>query len=149
MSVIKIVNLREKNLKHTYVKTKPLSKKTKNIVKILKRSDFLDVSSKYRVRAKGLYLQGQRRSEEDSHTLSNVIRVGFTCSKKIGNAVRRNFAKRRLRHVARDCLPKVGKIGWDYILIGHYNQTEEMDFNDLKNSFTRAVNQIKKFEKIK
>ena len=79
-------------------------------------------------------------------SIRNLIRVGFTCSKKVGNAVRRNAAKRRLRHLARDCLPNMGKNGWDYILIGHEKYTEEMNFNELKNSFIKALNQIHQFE---
>ena len=34
------------------------------------------------------------------------------------------------------------KIGWDYVVIGRYKETEEMDFNDLKRSFKTAINQI-------
>ena len=39
------------------------------------------------------------------------MRVGFTCSKKVGNAVARNRAKRRLRAVAREVLPDRGRAG--------------------------------------
>ena len=130
-------------------KTKLLNKNNNKIIKILKRKEFLAISTKFRVRAKGLNLQARKRSNDEISSAPDLIRVGFTCSKKVGNAIRRNNAKRRLRHLARNCLPDVGKSGWDYNLIGHAKYTEEMNFNDLKNSFIKAINQIHKFEKCK
>ena len=45
------------------------------------------------------------------------FRVGFTATKKIGNAVVRNRAKRRLRDAARQLLPELGVVGFDYVFI--------------------------------
>ncbi len=45
-------------------------------------------------------------------------RLGLTASKKVGNAVARNRAKRRLRALANEVLPDHGKPGMDYVLIG-------------------------------
>jgi ribonuclease P protein component len=45
-------------------------------------------------------------------------RIGFTCTKKLGNAVTRNLIKRRLREAARLSLPNVVKPGFDYVVIG-------------------------------
>ncbi len=45
------------------------------------------------------------------------IRVGFTATRKIGGAVTRNRAKRRLREAARLTLPLLGKAGFDYVFI--------------------------------
>jgi ribonuclease P protein component len=47
-----------------------------------------------------------------------ALRVGFTCSKKVGNSVARNRAKRRLRAAAAEVLPILAKSGFDYVLIG-------------------------------
>ena len=44
-------------------------------------------------------------------------RAGFTATKKIGNAVQRNRAKRRLREAARVLLPLHGQPGTDYVFI--------------------------------
>ncbi len=49
---------------------------------------------------------------------SGSLRVGFTCSKKVGNAVARNRAKRRLRAAAAAVLPLHATPGYDYVLIG-------------------------------
>ena len=50
-----------------------------------------------------MMVQGRDRRDDDP-----AIRVGFTCSKKVGNAVARNRAKRRLRAVAREVLHAMG-----------------------------------------
>ena len=136
---------REAKLDEPSEKAKRLSKKSKIIVRILNRSDFITVSSKFKSRSKGLNLQARRRSCKDHPSISHLMRVGITCSKKVGNAVRRNRAKRKLRHIARDCLPEIGRTGWDYVLIGHYRDTEEMNFNDLKKSFIKVIHQVHKY----
>jgi ribonuclease P protein component len=45
------------------------------------------------------------------------MRVGFTATRKIGGAVVRNRAKRRLREAARLLLPQLGRPGFDYVFI--------------------------------
>ena len=68
-----------------------------------------------------------------------TIRVGFTCSRKIGNAVVRNRAKRRLRAIAREVLPNLGRVGFDYVLIGRHSSTVSSEFKTLKNDFILAL----------
>jgi ribonuclease P protein component len=48
---------------------------------------------------------------------SEAIRAGFTATRKIGGAVVRNRAKRRLREAARLLLPQLGRPGFDYVFI--------------------------------
>ena len=52
-----------------------------------------------------------------AETAAGVLRLGFTASKKIGNAVTRNRAKRRLRAAASQLLPLLGRAGHDYVLV--------------------------------
>jgi len=46
-----------------------------------------------------------------------ATRLGFTCSRKVGGAVARNRARRRLRAAA-DAVLRPGPAGWDLVLVG-------------------------------
>lgn len=52
------------------------------------------------------------------------LRVGYTASKKVGNAVARNRAKRRLREVVRSVMPASGVVGQDYVIIARAAATD-------------------------
>ncbi len=67
----------------------------------------------------GVVIQMRETSQYDKATM----RVGFTATKKIGNAVTRNRAKRRLREVARKVLPELGQTGMDYVFIARDSTT--------------------------
>jgi ribonuclease P protein component len=47
-----------------------------------------------------------------------AVRVGFTTSKKVGNAVARNRARRRLRAAVDEVFPALARPGLDYVVIG-------------------------------
>jgi ribonuclease P protein component len=70
------------------------------------------------------------------------VRVGFTCSKKVGNAVARNRAKRRLREIARLVLPEVGLEGWDYVLIGRATLTAVHPFDRMQDDLRHALARV-------
>ncbi len=72
---------------------------------------------------------------------ANAIRVGFTVTKKVGDAVRRNRAKRRLREVARAVLPLYGVGGTDYVLIGR-DGTLTRSFADLIADLRTALRKV-------
>ena len=80
--------------------------------RLRKRADFL-AAAKGHACAKGAVLV-QARDRDDG---TEVIRVGFTATRRIGGAVVRNRAKRRLREAARQIIPTLGKTGCDYVLI--------------------------------
>ena len=62
-------------------------------------------------------LQVWRRDDRDRMPLPSTIRIGFTASRKVGNSVARNRARRRLREAARLLLPETAAGGRDYVLI--------------------------------
>ena len=101
---------------------------------ITRRADFLRAARAAKSSHPGLILQARDRGEP-----SGPVRVGFTCSKKVGNAVARNRAKRRLREAARLILPTNGRPGWDYVLIGLRDRTTLRPFADLTADLTAAL----------
>lgn len=72
---------------------------------------------------------------------SSDMRVGFTVTKKIGNAVVRNRMKRRLRALARDVLPDSGVRGADHVLIGR-NGGIERDYAVLRAELVKALAKV-------
>ncbi len=105
-----------------------------------KRGDFVRASHARRQSAQGLLLQARRR--DTAEAAPTLIRVGYTCSKKVGNAVARNRAKRRLREVARRVLPMQGQAGWDYVIIGRHLETAKRPFHLLVTDFEAALKRI-------
>jgi ribonuclease P protein component len=100
------------------------------------RADFLRAAKAKRAPCPAFLLQARPRDS------SALIRVGYTCSKKIGNAVTRNRAKRRLRAVAREVMVRHGKPGWDYVLVGRPGATVSHDFAEMVVDLTRALGKL-------
>ncbi len=99
------------------------------------RRDFLRAARAKRRAMPSMVVQARKRAEGEAEG----VRVGFTCSKKVGNAVARNRAKRRLRAAARDVLPTMGRDGWDYVLIGREDATAERAWPDLLDDLRQAL----------
>ncbi|WP_170429365.1 ribonuclease P protein component [Ruegeria arenilitoris] len=103
-----------------------------------KRSDFLKAARARRQGTSSMMVQGRKRAEGEAEG----IRVGFTCSKKVGNAVARNRAKRRLREAARAILSAHGRTGWDYVLIGRADTTANRPYAALLDDLRYALRKI-------
>ncbi len=81
------------------------------VVRLKTRPQFLFVRRGPSERRKSVVVQARRRKGSD------LIGAGFTATKKIGNSVTRNRAKRRLREAAGQLLPLHGQVGADYVFI--------------------------------
>ena len=84
----------------------------------------------------GFVLLVRPRGDDDM-----AMRVGFTVTKKIGNAVVRNRMKRRFRALAREMLPEHGIAGADHVLIGRAGGIER-DYAILAAELKRALKKL-------
>jgi ribonuclease P protein component len=100
-----------------------------------RRQDFVAAARAPSAAMPGLVLQALNRQDKA------LPRLGFTCSKKIGNAVTRNRAKRRLREAARLVLCETAQNGFDYVLIGRM-ATARRDFADLQKDLASALKRL-------
>ena len=80
--------------------------------RLKQRADFLAAAAGAKAPGAAFVLQARRRH------YSGPSRVGFTVSKKVGNAVERNRVRRRLREVVRLSATVPHPTGHDYVLIG-------------------------------
>lgn len=83
-----------------------------DIPRLRKRHEFLAAARGKKWAANSLVLQALLRGDDE------LPRAGFTVTRKVGNAVVRNRARRRLKEAAREILPLHAKAGYDYVLVG-------------------------------
>ena len=82
------------------------------IERLKKRSEFLACAQAPSYAKGAVVVQARPRGDQNP-----LIRVGFTATKRIGGAVERNRAKRRMREAARLVLPDYATPGVDYVVI--------------------------------
>jgi len=70
------------------------------------------------------------------------VRVGFTVSRKVGNAVVRNRVRRRLREVAKLVIPGQARPDLDYVLVGRQAALKR-DFATLQRELVEALKKLK------
>lgn len=118
--------------------------------RLKRRSEFLRVAAKGRkVAARGVVVQSLARAQV-AETADGcgpgdqdpqAIRVGFTASRKVGSAVERNRARRRLRAAAAAVLPREGRGSHDYVLIAR-RATLTRPYADLLNDLSEALRRL-------
>lgn len=103
--------------------------------KLKKRIQFVTIANKGRkVVSSGLILQIKDNALD-------INRIGFTVTKKVGNAVIRNRVRRRLREVVRLGLPSFEKTGYDFVIIGR-KETITRSFKNLQADFDKVLSQV-------
>jgi ribonuclease P protein component len=99
------------------------------------RRDFLAAAKAKSAVMPGVLVQGRQRPD------TGPARIGFTCTKKLGNAVMRNRIRRRLREAARQCMWSRALAGHDYVLVGR-NGTATRSFEALQKDIISALERI-------
>lgn len=129
-----------------------------NIRRLKTRREFLRVAAARRKRVRpGLIVQAARRADTllsqppsapgqsqdagPSRNPQGAVRVGFTASRKVGKAVQRNRARRRLRAAAAQVLPALGEAGTDYVLVAR-KATLQRRYEDLVKDLHEALIQL-------
>jgi ribonuclease P protein component len=105
-------------------------------IRLKRRAQFLRVASRGRKAAvHGLVLQALVRPD------CGPARIGFTVTKKIGNAVIRNRTRRRLKEAARLLLRERSVASVDLVVIGR-DSTRARPFSDLVDDLQRALAKV-------
>jgi len=111
---------------------------TARLTRLKTRGDFLRVAaSRVRAARPGLVLQAAPQPGDPAAAL----RVGYTASRRVGGAVQRNRAKRRLRAAAVAVLPRCGAAGVDYVLIAR-DGTAKRPYAELLADLEGALRQV-------
>jgi len=111
--------------------------------RLMRRPEFLAVAGTRRKHvAPGLILQVRRHDDRQRPADGKVvIRLGLTASRKVGNAVVRNRARRRLREAARQILPHFVMPGHDFVLVAR-GGTAERPWLDLLGDLTAGLKRL-------
>ncbi len=127
------------------------------LVRLKRRADFLRVArTGRRFAAPGLVLQVAERKTAgqtgpdaggSGGGVETTLGIGFTASKRVGNAVARNRAKRRLRAAVAEVMPRHAAAGHDYVLIGR-QATLRRPFADLRADLLQALRRTKCLAKV-
>ena len=108
--------------------------------RLRQRADFLAVADGARVNSPAFILQGRRRED------LGPVRVGFTVSKKNGNAPERNRIRRRLREVVRLTDSMALRPHHDYVLVGR-RAALSRDFAAMVDDFQNCLQRLGRGQK--
>jgi ribonuclease P protein component len=108
------------------------------LARLKRRAEFLRVAgSRKKSVAHGLILQAAPRPLEGD----SQARVGFTASRKVGIAVVRNRARRRLKAAVAATMPLHAAPGHDYVLIAR-GETVRRPFADLTGDIETGLKRL-------
>ena len=121
---------------------------TSSVERLKKRAGFERLTREgHRCATTTLVMQGALRTlsaRMKPEAMEDNLRIGFTTSKKLGNAVVRNRIRRRLKEAARQVFENRARAGADYVIIGR-PQAEEAPFEDILKDMRFAVDTLHRF----
>jgi ribonuclease P protein component len=105
------------------------------VERLKRRADFRAATAGLRSSGRGFALQARQRADQ------GPVRVGFTVSKQVGNAVQRNRVRRRLREIVK--LTPTGSLhaGHDYVLVGR-RASLDLTFGEMRRELDMALGRI-------
>ena len=107
------------------------------IERMTSRPQFLAAAKGVSEARGAVVVQRLDRKDQDA-----VVRIGFTATRKVGGAVARNRAKRRLREAARALAPQLAAPGSDYVFIARMGTADrpwDRLLDDVKSALTRLA----------
>jgi ribonuclease P protein component len=102
--------------------------------RLKRRTDFRAAANAMRAPGRAFVLQARRRADQGQ------VRIGFTVSRQVGNAVERNRVRRRLRDAVRRAGGRLHP-GHDYVLVGR-RAALELPFGEIMQELDSALCQI-------
>jgi ribonuclease P protein component len=103
--------------------------------RLRQRADFLAAAAGGKAPFAAFVLQARKRRE------GGPVRIGFTVSSKVGNAVERNRIRRRLREIVRLAPVTRMQPGHDYVLVGR-RAALGAPFERMAEDFERALRRV-------
>ncbi len=116
-----------------------VASKAKPMERLKRRMDFKAAAKGARAPSGAFVVQARQRAEDSRD--GGPVRVGFTVSRQVGNAVERNRVRRRLREVVRLAPAAALRPGHDYVLIGR-RAALAADFADMTRQFDAAIRRV-------
>ena len=105
--------------------------------RLRQRADFLAAATGSKAPAAAFVLQARKRTEGDE----GPVRIGFTVTKRTGNAVERNRVRRRLREIVRLAKTAPLRAGYDYVLVGR-RAALSLTFARMAEEFDAALRRV-------
>ncbi|MGH6993068.1 MAG: ribonuclease P protein component [Caulobacteraceae bacterium] len=110
------------------------------MARLRRRAEFLAAAKGLSRPSGAVVVQARDRGDGSAE-----VRLGFTATRRIGGAVRRNRAKRRLREAARIVAPLHARGGCDYVFIARLGTGERpwaRLLDDMKNALVRLAAEL-------